>query len=87
MRLSPALITILATTLTLAVSLPSRAEQNRFDNQSKDAVIITNGAALLQNIKPTQIAQNQNTDPELPSPSDSNTPVDPNLEPPEITPP
>lgn len=86
-RLSPALITILATTLTLAVSLPSRAEQNRFDNQSKDAVIITNGAALLQNIKPTQIAQNQNTDPELPSPSDSNTPVDPNLEPPEITPP
>ncbi len=86
-RLSPALITILATTLTLAISLPSRAEQNRFDNPSKDAVITTNGAALLQNIKPTKIAQNQNTDPELPSPSDSDTQVDPNLELPEVTPP
>jgi outer membrane protein insertion porin family len=86
-RLAPALITILATSLTLAISLPSRAEQNSFDNQSKDAVIITKGAALLQNIKPTKIAQNQNTDPELPSPSDSDIQVDPNLKLPEITPP
>ncbi len=86
-RLSPALITILATTLTLAISLPSRAEQKRFDNQSKNAVITTNGAALLQNIHLTKIAQNQNTDPELPSPADSDTQFDPNIELPEITPP
>ncbi len=86
-RLSPTLITILATTLTLAMSLPSKAEPKRFEHQAKNVVFTTDGAALLQNIKPTKIAQNQNTNPELPLPADSDPQVDPNIQLPEITPP
>lgn len=77
-RLSPTLITIFATILTLGLSLPTRAESNNFQIQSKQ-VIVTNGAALLKNIKPTQIAQNPDT------PSQPNT--DPTIQLPEFQPP
>jgi outer membrane protein insertion porin family len=77
-RLSPTLITIFATILTLGLSLPTRAENHNFKIESRQ-VIVTNGAALLKNIKPTQIAQNPDT------PSQPNT--DPTIQLPEFQPP
>ncbi len=85
-RLSPTLITVLATVFTLNIALPSRAENNRFPQQS-NKVIVTNGAALLQNIKPSKIAQNPNSSPKLPSPDDSDPEVAPDVTLPEFTPP
>lgn len=85
-RLSPALFTILATLLMWNIALPSRAENNRFPQQS-NKVIVTNGAALLRNIRPTKLAQNQNQPRELPSAEDSDSEIDPNLKLPEFTPP
>lgn len=61
MRLSPTFITILATVLTLGVSLPTRAENPNL--VATDKVLIANGAAILKNIKPNQIAQNPDTPP------------------------
>ncbi|BAZ43674.1 chloroplastic outer envelope membrane protein homolog [Chondrocystis sp. NIES-4102] len=60
-RLSPTFITILATVLTLGVSLPTRAENPNL--VATDKVLIANGAAILKNIKPNQIAQNPDTPP------------------------
>ncbi|MGL5795246.1 MAG: BamA/TamA family outer membrane protein [Waterburya sp.] len=77
-RLSPTLITILATILTLGLSLPTRAEKYNLQVQSKQ-VLVKKGAALLKNIRPTQIAQNPDT------PSQPNT--DPTLKLPEFQPP
>lgn len=89
-RLSPALITILATALTLGVSLPARAENKNFRVQS-EGVVTTNGAVLLKNIKPTQISQNPNTPSQLPSQPNSDAPVNPEVNPniklPEFQPP
>ncbi|MGL6338081.1 MAG: BamA/TamA family outer membrane protein [Waterburya sp.] len=77
-RLSPTLITILATILTLGLSLPTRADNYNSQVQSKQ-VLVKKGAALLKNIRPTQIAQNPDT------PSQPNT--DPTLKLPEFQPP
>ena len=85
-RLSPTLLTFLATVLTLNIALPSRAENNRF-SQGRNKIIVTNGAALLRNIKPSKIAQNPNPATELPSPIDSDTEVAPDVTLPESTPP
>ncbi|MEM8672277.1 MAG: BamA/TamA family outer membrane protein [Cyanobacteria bacterium P01_G01_bin.67] len=85
-RLSPTLITVLATVFAWNIALPSRAENNRFP-QRANKVIVTNGAALLQNIKPATIAQNPNPSPELPTPEDSEVEVTPDLKLPEFSPP
>ena len=85
-RLSPTLLTVLATVFTLNMALPSRAENNRL-SPSSNKVIVTNGAALLQDIKPTKIAQNPNSSPELPSPVDTDSEVAPDVTLPEFTPP
>jgi outer membrane protein insertion porin family len=69
-RLSPALITILVTSLTLGLYLPVRAE-----NSDK----LASGASLLENIKPTQISQN----PDSSVPADAQ--VDPNIKLPEFS--
>ena len=69
-RLSPTLITILATSLALGLPLPVRAE-----NSDKPA----SGASLLENIKPTQISQNPN--PSVPPDAQ----VDPNIKLPEFS--
>ena len=84
-RLSPTLITILATTLTLGLSLPVRAE-NKNLSVRPNKVIVAKGAALLKNIRPTQIAQNSDTPRQEPFPSDSDTQVDPTIEVPEFQP-
>ena len=76
-RLSPTLITIVATILTLGLSLPTRAENYNLQVQS-NKVLVKKGAALLKNIRPTQIAQNPGT------PSQPNT--DPTLKLPEFQP-
>lgn len=85
-RLSPTLLTVLATVFTLNIALPSRAENNHFSHSS-NKVIVTDGAALLQDIKPTKIAQNPNSSPELPSPDDTDAEVSPDVELPQFTPP
>ena len=89
-RLSPTLLTILATALTLGISFPSSAETNSLGDRQKQ-IIVTNGAALLQNIKPENIkpepiAQNTDNPSQLPSPADSDVEVDPNLQLPEFEP-
>jgi outer membrane protein insertion porin family len=87
--LSPTWLTVWAAILVLGTSLPSRAE-SRFvqlekrslssstfseKNNSIDQTIVSNGAAWLQNIRPTVIVQN----PSLPSaPSDSDVEAQPN---------
>ena len=78
-RLSPALLTILATTLTLGVSLSARAESKNINIKS-EKIITTNGAVLLKNIKPTRVSQ-------LPSPTDSDPQVNPDIKLPEFQPP
>ena len=82
-RLSPALITILATTLTLGFSMSVRAESITPNSQS-DRVRITDGAALLKNIQPTYISQDAGTQPKLPSQPNSDPQVDPNIKLPEF---
>ena len=108
-RLSPTLFTILAAALTLGISLPSRANDRFADRQERspaeptlseeatnlsNRVIVTNGSALLRDIRPTAIAkrtqrviaQNSEPSPSLPSP-DSDTEVEPNPNLPESEPP
>ena len=87
LRLSPTLITILATILTLGLSLSTKAENKNLTVQSSDRIITTNGAALLKNIKPTQISQNPNSPSQLPSQPNSDGQVDPNIKLPEFQPP
>ena len=81
LRLSPTLITILATVLTFGITLPIKAEQDPA-NSRFNKVIVTNGASLLGKIKPIQIAQN--SQPELPNSDDAE--VDPNIKLPEFNP-
>lgn len=81
-RLSPTLVTILATTLTLGISLPLRAETENHENLSQHSgkVIVRNGANLLRNIRninSTKLAQNSTT-PVTPEP-DSSSGVDPGV--------
>nr|WP_237743612.1 BamA/TamA family outer membrane protein [Pleurocapsa sp. PCC 7319] len=85
-RLSPTLIKILATTLTLGLSMSVRAESTTPNSQS-NRVRITDGAALLRNIQPTYISQDSGTQPQLPSQPNSDPQVDPNIKLPEFQPP
>ena len=86
-RLSPSLITILLTALTLGLPLPSRAENKNFDNVQSKQIIVANGAALLKDIKQTPIAQSDQTQDREPFQTDSDTEIDPNLQLPEFKPP
>ncbi|MEL6929407.1 MAG: BamA/TamA family outer membrane protein [Cyanobacteria bacterium J06600_6] len=81
LRLSPTLLTILATVLTCGVSLPAKAEQNPENTHLKQA-IVKNGASLLGNISPIQIAQNSESE----LPTGENVEVDPNIKLPEFDP-
>lgn len=81
-RLSPTLLAILATALTVGISLPSRAS----DGRERSELVVNDGAALLQNIKVRKIAQNPDA-PELPSTTESDPQVDPSLNLPEFEPP
>ena len=83
-RLSPSLITILVTSLTLGLCSPSRAEIN---NIQSNKVIVANGAALLKNVKPAHIAQSDESPTQEPFETDPNTEVDQNIELPEFEPP
>ena len=85
-RLSPTLISILVTTLTLGISLPTRAE-NKNPNSQPEPIIVNNGAALLGKIEPTWFAQNPEQSGDRPFEADSETEVDPNLKLPEFQPP
>ena len=82
-RLSPSLITILITSLTLGLCSPSRAEVN---NIQSNKVIVANGATLLENIKSARIAQSNEPPAREPFESDSDAEVDPNLKLPEFEP-
>lgn len=90
-RLSPTLITILASTLVLASPVSARAQSKDLSVQSPE-IIVANGAVLLKNIKPIQIAQNSD-DPLLDSPTpqpfetDEDSEPDPNIKLPEFKPP
>ena len=107
-RLSPTLLTVLAAALTLGISLPSRADDRFADRAASplkptlserettndsDRVVVTNGSALLRDIRPTAypkdtlgvIAQNPNPSP-LPSPNSDNevdSGISPESEPPQ----
>ncbi len=86
-RLSPRLIIILVTALTLGLPLPSRAENKNFNNIKSNKIIVANGAALLKDIEQTHVAQNFEDPPaQEPFPSDSDTDIDPNLKLPEFQP-
>jgi len=87
-RLSPTLVTILATTLTLGLSVPAIAQtaENEDSPSRSDRVIVARGAALLRNIKPNRIAQNPNTAQQQPFETDSDTQVDPQIKLPEFQP-
>lgn len=74
-RLSPTLLAVLTTALTLSISLPSNANSWR-DRSEGEAI---EGAALLQNIEVQTTAQNPDTSPESPSPN--TTPADPSQTP------
>ena len=82
-RLSPALLTILAT-VSLSISLPSNATTNSQHNRS-GIVAIDNGAVWLQNIRAGTVAQNPEIPTESPNP-DSEPQVEPNLNLPESEP-
>lgn len=69
-HLSPTLITVLATLWIWSIALPSKAEDNALVRDANQ-IVVADGAALLRNIKPTAIAQNQNTAPEIPTPDAS----------------
>lgn len=71
-RLSPTLLTVLATALTLSISLPSNANNSWRDRSER--VMVEDGAALLQNIEAQKTAQNTDTPPEPPSPNPQPTP-------------
>jgi outer membrane protein insertion porin family len=82
LRLSPTLLTILATTLVGSVTLPSRAENPAHPQSSKipsnsfhksNKVVVQHGAALLGKIEAFKLAQN--------SESDSKTDAEPDSEP------
>ncbi|MEL6494349.1 MAG: BamA/TamA family outer membrane protein [Cyanobacteria bacterium J06623_7] len=79
LRLSPTLITLLATALTCGTSLPSKAELAT--KTKSNQVIVTNGAAVLGKIAPLRIAQSE---PQLPSGEDAE--VAPEIELPEFDP-
>ena len=81
LRLSPTLITILATVLSCGLSLPGKAETDPSSSRTEGA-IVKNGAALLGKIEAIQIAQN--SDSELPNGDDAQ--VDPNITLPEFDP-
>ena len=83
-RLSPSLITILVTSLTLGLCLPSKAEINNIESNK---IVVANGAALLKNIKPTHIAQSDEPPAQESFETDSDAEVDPNLKLPEFEPP
>ena len=84
-RLSPSLITILVTSLTLGLCLPSKAEIN---NTQSNKIVVANGAALLKDIKQTQVAQNPDERSTTePFETDADSEVDPNLKLPEFKPP
>lgn len=85
-RLSPALLTVLATIFAWNIALPIKAQNNRFSERS-NKVLVTNGAAFLQDIKPAKLAQNQNEPSELPPPNNSDPQLDPDIKLPEFTPP
>ena len=85
-RLSSAAIAILAATLTLGLSLPARAE-NENSNVRSNRIIVANGAGLLKNIRPTNLAQNPDSPEQEPFPTDDDAEVDPNLKLPEFEPP
>ena len=79
-RLSPILITILATTLTLGLSLPTKAESKNISRQA-EKVVVNDGANLLRNINSTKIAQNQqNSTPQ----TNPDTQVSPDIQLPEF---
>lgn len=82
LRLSPTLLTILATVLTCGITLPTKAEQP-LENPNSNKVIVSNGASLLGKIKPIQVAQN--SEPKLPTGDDAQ--VDPDIKLPEFNPP
>ena len=85
-RLSPTLLTILATAITWSTALPSKAENKSLVPQS-NRVLVANGAVLLQGIKPTKISQNPNSTPEIPLPEESQPEDAPEIELPEDAPP
>lgn len=90
-RLSPSLITILVTALTLGIPLPSRADNQNFDHKS-NKIIVADGAALLQDIKSTHLAQNitqnsENSPAREPFSTDSDAEIDTNQKLPEFQPP
>ena len=104
-RLSPTLLT-LAAALTLGISLPSRAQSSHLSEREQrspesaltekttysDRVIVTNGSALLRDIRPTAIAKGtdrviaQNPAPSPSLPPDSDTEDEPNPSLPESAP-
>ena len=87
-RLSPSLIAILVTSLTLGLSLPSKAENKNLNNVQPRKVIVANGAALLKNIRQSNIAQDSDAIlAQEPFETDSDTEIDPNLKLPEFKPP
>lgn len=78
-RLSPILSTILATTLTLGLSLPAKAENKNISQQTRK-VIVADGASLLRNINSTNLAQNpQNPQNPLPPQPNPDTQVNPDI--------
>ena len=82
-RLSPTLLTILAT-VSLSISLPSNATTNSQHNRS-GIVAIDNGAVWLQNIRAGTVAQNSQIPTESPNP-DSEPQNAPNFNLPESEP-
>ena len=90
MRLSPALITILITVVTLGLPLPSRADNKNLARFGDKQIIVANGAALLKNIKQTRIAQNSEEPADrepFPTDSDTDTEIDSDSQLPEFQPP
>ena len=63
-RLSPTLLAVLTTVLTLSISLPSNA--NNIWRDRSEGVAIEDGAVLLQDIEVQKTAQTPNTPPESP---------------------
>lgn len=98
LRLSPTLLTILATTLVGSITFPSRAEKPNHPQSSQissnispksNKVVVQHGAALLGKIKAFKLAQNSEPDsesdvePKLPA---DNPQVDPDIKLPEFNP-
>ena len=81
LRLSPTLLTILATVFTYGTSLPAKAGEDPAQS-NLDRAIVKNGASILGKIKPIQIAQNS----ELELPDADSGEVDSNIKLPEFDP-